>query len=148
VDQDFDAFVADATLRLRRAFLGTRGVDGADDAVAEAAAFAWEHWEGVRTMDNPVGYLFRVGQSRTRTRRTPDLPMPEAIGAIDVEPGLVPALRDLSPQQRTAVWLVHACGWHYREAAEAMGITTTAVGTHVARALEHLRTRLEVDASA
>ena len=148
MDQEFDAFVGDATRRLRRAFLGTRGIDDADDAAAEAAAYAWEHWEALRSMDNPVGYLYRVAQSRTRPRRTPTLPMPATVGAIDVEPDLVPALLELSPQQRTAVWLVHGCGWPYREAAEAMNISTTAVGTHVARALERLRARLEVDARA
>ena len=60
----------------------------------------------------------------------------------------MPALLELSVQQRTAVWLVHGCGWSYREVAEAMDVSASAVGTHVARALEHLRTRLEVDARA
>ncbi|MCP4959140.1 MAG: hypothetical protein GY925_07705 [Actinomycetia bacterium] len=60
--------------RLRRAFLGTVGVDRMPDAVSEALAFAWEHWDRVAVMGNPVGYLFRVGQSRTRNRKRPRLP--------------------------------------------------------------------------
>ena len=148
MDRDFDEFVGDASARLRRAFLGTRGVDDADDATAEAVAYAWEHWEALRTMENPIGYLFRVAQSRTRQRRSPNLPLAETVGAVDVEPALVPALLELSPQQRTAVWLVHACDWSYREVAEALGVTVSSVGTHVARGLKHLRQRLEVDTVA
>lgn len=96
-------------------------------------------------MDNPVGYLYRVAQSRTRRRRQPLLPAPERLGLPDVEPALVPALLELPSQQRTAVWLVHGCHWTQREAAEAMGITPSSVSTHVQRALTSLRTRLEVD---
>lgn len=144
----FDEFVAGLEPRLRRAFVGSRGVDGAADAVAEALGWAWEHWDEVQVMANPAGYLYRVGQSRTRTRKTPSLPPVEDLRLPEVEPMLVPALLELSEQQRTAVWLVHGCHWRQTEAAEAMGITTSAVSTHVARALAHLRDRLEVEASA
>jgi RNA polymerase sigma-70 factor (ECF subfamily) len=131
--------------RLRRAFVGSRGLDGAYDATAEALAWAWEHWSEVKALENPVGYLYRVGQSRSRTRKQGHLPAVVASGVPDVEPGLVPALRALSDQQRTAVWLVHGCGWSYEEAAEAMAITASAVGTHVSRALSALRQKLEVN---
>jgi RNA polymerase sigma-70 factor (ECF subfamily) len=147
-EESFASFVAEATPRLRRAFVGCRGIGGAADATAEALAYAWEHWPRVRAMENPVGYLYRVGQSRTRARRSLALPAPAELGLPDVEPALVPALLALSVQQRTAVWLVHGCGWTYREVAEAMDLSASAVGTHVARALEHLRDRLEVDARA
>ena len=145
---DFEAFLAEAQPRLRRAFVAARGVDGAADATAEALAWAWEHRERLRRMANPVGYLYRVGQSRTRTRRAPVLPQPESLGIPDVEPALLPALLDLPERQRAAVWLVHACQWQYQEVAEALGISASAVGTHVTRALAHLRDRLGVETSA
>ena len=72
---------------------------------------------------------------------------PGILGA-DVEPGLVPALKRLPDQQRTAVWLVHACDWSHGEAAEAMGISPSTVATHVTRALVALRQRLEVATDA
>ena len=145
-DRDgFEAFFRDAEPRLRRAYVGTHGTDRAADATAEALAFGWEHWERVRTMENPVGYLFRVGQSRTRPRRTPRLPAPEVVGEPDLDPGLVPALLRLTAAQRTAVWLVHGCQWRYAEAAEAMGISASAVGTHVSRGIESLRRALAVE---
>ena len=131
-EDDFTTFVAEATPRLRRAFVACRGIGGAGDATAEALAYAWEHWDRVRLMENPVGYLYRVGQSRTRARRAPSLPAPADLGLPEVEPALVPALLALSVQQRTAVWLVHGCGWPYREVAEAMDVSASSVGTHVA----------------
>ena len=141
---DFERFFSDVEPRLRRAFVGSHGVDGAVDATAEALAWGWLHWDRLRAMENPAGFLYRVGQSRVRRRRTPELPAPPSVGVPDVEPGLVPALLELSPAQRTAVWLVHACQWRYAEVAEAMGISASAVGTHVSRALDHLRTALAV----
>jgi DNA-directed RNA polymerase specialized sigma24 family protein len=145
---EFRVWVASAEPRLRRAYAGVRGPDDARDAVGEALAYAWEHWERVAAMDNGVGYVFRVGQSRTRTRKRPDLPAPASIGLPDIEPGLVPALKRLPDQQRTAVWLVHACAWSHAEAAEAMGIAPSTVSTHVTRALAALRDRLEVATDA
>lgn len=141
---DFEDLVGEVEPRLRRAFVASHGVDGAADAVAEALAWAWEHRDEVRAMANPAGYLYRVGQSRSRIRRRPVLPPPEALGLPEIEPQLIPALLDLSPPQRTAVWLVHACQWRYAEVAEAMGISASAVGTHVQRGLDHLRDRFEV----
>src|SRR5262245_48084251 len=102
----FAAFVAAVEPRLRRAYIGWCGVDDAHDATAEALAYAWEHWDEVQTMDNPAGYLYRVGQTRSRVRKEGRLPSPADLGLPDIEPGLIPALRALPDQQRTSVWLV------------------------------------------
>lgn len=145
--RDFEDFVQGTRPRLLRAFAGCRGEDAAE-AAAEALAYAWEHWERIRTMDNPAGYLFRVGQSRTRRRRTPRLPPPAQIGVPEVEPRLIPALLALPETQRTAVWLVHACQWRYSEVADALGTSVSMVGNHVRRGMERLRQHLEVDVEA
>jgi DNA-directed RNA polymerase specialized sigma24 family protein len=147
-DNDFEAFVILMRPKLIRAFAGCRGVSGAADAAAEAIAYAFEHWERVSSMDNPGGYLYRVGQSRTRPALLPDLPHPAEVGEPEVEPDLVPALLALPETQRTAVWLVHACGWTYDEVAAAIGTSTSMVGNHVSRAMQRLRRRLEVDLDA
>jgi DNA-directed RNA polymerase specialized sigma24 family protein len=146
--EGFEAFVRAVEPRLRRAYIGCRGVDVAQEAVAEALAYAWEHWIDVQALDNPAGYLFRVGQSRTRRRSEPRLPSPESLRIPDVEPALIPALLALPERQRSAVWLVHACGWTYAEAADALGISASAIGTHVGRALDRLRRSLEVETRA
>lgn len=144
----FDEFVADVRPRLIRAFVPCVGVADAADAAAEALAYAFEHWDTLRLMANPAGYLYRVGRSRVRRRRAPLLPKPAAVGVPDVEPELVPALLSLPESQRTAVWLVHACQWRYSEVAEAMGTSTSMVGNHVSRGLETLRRRIGADAYA
>ena len=145
---DFDEFVVEVRPRLTRAFVPCVGTADAADAAAEALVYAFEHWETLRTMANPAGYLYRVGRSRVRARKVPQLPAPDALGLPDVEPRLIPALLALPDSQRTAVWLVHACQWRYSEVAEAMGTSTTMVGNHVSRGLESLRRRLGVDVHA
>lgn len=145
---EFERFAAEARPRLVRALVPSRGVDGAADAASEALAYAFEHWDEVRVKAKPVGWLYRVGQSRTRPRKTPTLPRPESVGVPDIEPRLVPALLALPETQRTAVWLVHACQWTYAETAEAMETSTSMVGNHVSRGLKHLREHLEVEPSA
>lgn len=149
-EEAFSAFVSDAEPRLRRALCAVRGPVVGRDAVAEALAWAWENWERVTAMGNPVGYLYRVGASRTRTRRLEAVPVAEpashGVGhASTFEPGLGPALARLSERQRTVVVLVHGCGWSYTEVATALDLSKSAVGTHVARALEQLRTDLGVE---
>ena len=89
-DEAFAAFVGDAEPRLRRAFTLLRGADVGGDATAEALAWAWEHWAEVRTMGNPVGYLYRVGTSRSRERRRALLPVPPAASSPG-KPGSPPA---------------------------------------------------------
>ena len=145
---EFHEFVVSVRPRLLRALAASRGLDEADEGAAEAFAFAWEHWSEGRTMANPARYLYRVAQSRTRPRRTVVLPPAEAIGAPDVDPGLVPALLALPERQRAAVWLIRGCGWSYAEAAEATNTSVSAVGNHVTRGLARLRKALEVDANA
>ncbi len=114
----FSVFVIDAEPRLRRALCAMRGPAAGRDAVAEALAWAWEHWDRVQAMENPVGYLYRVGVSRTRIRRLEAVSVPEPVStgtghASVFEPGLGPALARLTERQRTVVVLVHGCGWSY-----------------------------------
>ncbi len=139
---DFDDFVRDAEPRLRRAFAGAVGTNQAADAVAEALAWAWENRHRLSSLDEPVAYLFRVGQSKSRLRKKPELPPPDSGRIPHIEPELVEGLRALTEKQRSAVWLVHACSWSHGEVAQAMGITASTVATHVARGLESLRNHL------
>ncbi len=141
----FQGFVNDVEPRLRRAFTLLRGREGGLDATAEALGWAWQNWAAVQAMENPAGYLYRVGTSRTRPRRRAFATPPEPSEVHGFEPGLQPALDGLSTRQRTAVVLVHGCGWTHHEGAQAMGVTRSSVGTHVGRALTQLRRELGVD---
>ena len=101
-------------------------------------------------MDNPAGYLYRVGQSEARKhfRPTGFLPVGPAPGFPDFEPGLAPAMESLTEPQRVGVLLVHALGWTQREAAELLDVDISTLRTHIARAMVKLRTALEVTVDA
>lgn len=147
----FTEFVENAEPRLRRALVARYGYQEGREAVAEALAYAWEHWDRVSGMDNPVGYLYRVGSTRGTWgfRRPVQLPRQEASTDPSwFEPALPEAVEHLPTKQRTAVMLVKAHGYTYDEAAEVMGIGRTSVQKHVERALQKLRKALEVTGDA
>lgn len=131
---------------MAKAFSAAYGVDRGEEALGEALAYAWEHRSALGEMTNPAGYLYRVGQSRTRrfNRLRPDLPAPEELGLPLVEPGLAPALRKLSSRQRTCVALVIGHHWTHQETAELLGLSRSSVQNHVERGMEHLRAALGV----
>jgi DNA-directed RNA polymerase specialized sigma24 family protein len=140
--EDFTAFVTEQEGRLRRALVAAYGGERGREATAEALAYAWEHWERISQMDNAPGYLFRVGQSRTRWRRSALTFAPLASEPPSFEPGLIPALKSLSVRQRTAVVLVHGFGWTLKEVAELTGTSVTTIQNHLERGLSHLRRTL------
>lgn len=146
----FEAFVAEVEPRLRRALVGLRGPEAGRDAVAEALAWAWEHWSEVQGMENPAGYLYRVGQSRSRRGRgRAPWPAPSSLaGMPEVEPRLPAALASLSERQRVAVFLVHGCGWSQAEVATVLGISPSSVANHVVRGMARLRAELKVVSDA
>jgi RNA polymerase sigma-70 factor (ECF subfamily) len=143
-DEDFEDFVREAEPRLRRALIGAVGTDRVEDAVGEALAYAFAHWVDVKTMNNPVGYLYRVGQSRTRRNKPLRMFRREPDSMPDVEPGLVDALAALPNAQRIVVWLAHGCAWSHQEIAEVLSTSTSTVATHVSRGLARLRSELGV----
>jgi RNA polymerase sigma factor (sigma-70 family) len=145
-DEPFEAFFSRVEPRLRSAFTALYGADTGRDAAAEALTWAFEHWHRVRRMDHPVGYLYRVGQSRTRRLRRP-LRVSWARDSVpempELDPRLPSALAALPARQRVAVLLVHGYGWSHTEVADVMHVSTSTVATHVARALAALRLTLE-----
>ena len=66
----------------------------------------------------------------------------------EIDPRLEVAMRRLSDQQRTAVFLVHGCGWGHAEVGAFLGISPSTVSTHVHRGLARLRELLEVTVDA
>jgi RNA polymerase sigma-70 factor (ECF subfamily) len=144
-DQSFTDFVTAYEPKLRVSLSAMYGPERGRKAAAEALAYAWEHWDRIRTMERPIGYLFRVGQSKTRRRRfAPAFETSDGGHPPWVEPGLPDALRRLSSRQRVAVVLVHAYDWTNAEAAEVLGVRTPTVKKHVQRGLAKLRDALGV----
>lgn len=140
----FTEFVERVEPRLRAALIPMLGLDGAREATAEALGYGWEHWDRLRVMENPAGYLFRVARTAARhaARSVVALPSVPSGELPWVEPGLPAALARLSQRQRTAVWLVHGLGWQQTEVAELLGVSPDTVRTHAARGLAKLRSAL------
>lgn len=144
--ESFVEFVDRVSPRLKAALVASVGTDLAPDAAAEALAYGWEHWDRVKSMENPAGYLYRVGVSRGRRWRRfrPSLPAVPDGEMPWVEPGLPKALSRLSEKQRMVVLLVHSFGWTQEEVAELLGISRATAQTHLERAIHRLRATLGV----
>lgn len=143
-DDEFRLFVKRAEPRLRRAFIAAYGPERGREATAEALAYGWEHWKELRGVENVTGYLYRVGQSRTRGGKVPLLFTRSEHAEPWYEPALAPALCKLSDAQRTAVVLIYGFGWTMAEVAELTGVKVTSVQNHLERGLKKLRGALKV----
>lgn len=145
--EGFTTFFEVAEPRLRRALVAVYGGHEGREAAAEALAYGWKNWERIRIMDNPFGYLYRVGQSRSRPRKRPSL-MLVAMTATEetawYEPELPAALAVLSERERVAVVLVEGFGWTYRETADLAGVSVSSIQSYVSRGLAKLRAALGV----
>jgi len=146
-DERFTTFVENVGARLRQALIASYGPEVGAEATAEALAYAWEHWEQIRAMDNPAGYLYRVGQSRSRRyrRRHVVLPPVPEVSQPWVEPALPAVLDTLSEQQRVAALLCHGFSWTRAEVAELLGVNASTVQRHLDRAMAKLRKGLGAD---
>ena len=139
----FEEFVTCSQAALARSFAAAYGPERGQDALAAAMAYAWEHFDRLEQMANPVGYLYRVGQSQVRRSRVPvAFPSPTTLGMRDVEPGLPRALAKLSERQRVCVVLLHAYEWTYQEVADLLGVSRSSVETHERRGMARLREAL------
>ena len=148
---EFRDFMVGAEPRLRRGLVAGFGVQVAEEATADAIAYAWEHWDRLRDMDNPVGYLYRVGQTSGRRSTRPLAPVmftPETSSEHAVEPGLPAAVASLSESQRICTLLVHGAGWTLSEVGELLSVHPGTVAKHAERGLDKLRSELGVAADA
>lgn len=141
----FESFADEVGPRLRHALVAGYGADVGMDAAADALAYGFEHWTRVSAMANPAGYLFRVGQTAAQrlVRRPVRLPRAEVERLPEVSPELVPALEELSEQQRVVVVLVGGLQWRQSEVAELLELSESTVRTHLQRGLARLRETLE-----
>ena len=148
----FAEFAAGDGERVRRGLVARYGVEIGSEAAAEAMKVAWERWPAIAQMSNPAGYLFRIGQSRTRPhlqwrrRRVSLLEYAERTSnPVDshAHDELVDALELIPAMQRAVLLLVRAHGYTYAEAAELLDISEAAVTNHVHRGTRRLRQLLE-----
>jgi DNA-directed RNA polymerase specialized sigma24 family protein len=144
----FVEFVEINESRLRHALTASFGLEVGKEAAAEALAYGWEHWEKVRAMANPVGYLYVVGRSKGRRLLPHGRPIFPPIPEDSTpwfEPGLPAALAALPGKERTVLLLLHGYGWHMSEVAETLGVAKSTVQTHAERGMRKLRHKLGVE---
>lgn len=143
----YEEFVAGSGPRLRAGLVAAYGPEAGIEATSEALAWGWEHWDRLSAMENPAGYLYRVGQTAARRSRRPQgfLPVPSSTAIPDIEPRLAPALERLTEQQRVVVVLVHGFDWSQAEVAELLAVSSSTVHATLMRALANLKRSLEVE---
>jgi RNA polymerase sigma factor (sigma-70 family) len=149
-ERAFDAFVRADGERLRRVMASQYGVDIGCESADAALAWAWEHWDRLRAISNPPGYLYRVAQTQARRaigRGRPVTYPSEPVRAADAESSwadgdLAEALRQLPERQRVTVVLVHVYDWTPTEVAAFIGAPAVTVRSHLRRGLRQLRKSL------
>ena len=147
--ESFTSFVTETETRPRHALTAAFGAETGREATAEALAYGWEHWGRVRVMENPSGYLYRVGRDRARRMSRPPrgaLPSPVVVaGEHWVEPKLPAALARLPERQRLVVALLYGYQWSMAEVAQLLGVSKGTVQSYSDRGLKRLRRRLGVE---
>jgi RNA polymerase sigma factor (sigma-70 family) len=152
----FEAFFTSEQTRLLRAvYLLTGNVQEAEEIVQETFMAVWERWDRVRTMDEPVGYLYRAALNRHRSKvRRALRGARRAIGAAegadlfaaaDERDVLARAIATLTPRRREALVIVELLGHNSAEAGTLMGVSDVTVRRLVSEARRHLRHELGDD---
>jgi len=148
---DFDAFYRLARPSVGRALaLTLRDNDLATDAVDEAMVRAYQRWDHVGLLDNPAGWVYRVGLNHARSRlrrllRRVAPPAPESIAATEftvADPAIALALDELSIDHRSVVVCRLLLGWSEAQTADALAIRPGTVKSRLSRASKQLERRL------
>lgn len=143
---------ANLPLLYKLAHQALRNDADAQDAVQQALMHAWEKRGRVQA-DGLRAYLCRavlnesrmVLRHRNRMLPTEELPIRPVQPAPDLRP-LMQAIADLPEKYRWPVWLRYLEDLSAREAAEALGITVTALNSRIHRAKLLLRQALGEEA--
>ena len=144
---DFHAFYAGSRDRIGRALaLTLHDADLAADSVDEAMVRAYQRWNRISTLDNPSGWVYRVGlnygRSRVRRslRRPPAGPDRQEFSVAD--PAIARALDELSLDHRAVVVCRLLLGWSESDTASALRIRPGTAKSRLHRALAHLESKL------
>ena len=146
----FEYFYAQERQSVARALrLTLRDDHLAEEATDEAMARAYERWHTVALLDNPGGWVYRVGlnwarsvlRRTSRKRRAPD----EAGYSEPVETpdaSLRRALEHLGVHHRAVVVCRYYLEWSEAETAHALGVKPGTVKSRLHRALRELQREL------
>lgn len=152
--EDFAEFFAarrDSVFRAVLVAVGDRV--GAEDAVAEAFARAYQRWAAVRTHPNPTAWVIRTALNVSRswwrrhrreqlTDRTaePRSHVPEPADPIDAT--LSASITALPRRQREVLAMRILADMSAEDVGQLLGIRTATVHVHLHRALDSLRRKV------
>ena len=147
---DFEEFFRLEHVRLFRSLLLLTGdAHEAEDVAQEALLRAYERWDRVRSMESPIGYVYRTSlnlyRSRlrkiaVRARRTFGAVATEDIGwSVAAGEDVRRALASIPSGQREALVLVDWLGLASEEAGRILGIDASSVRSRIRRARVTLR---------
>lgn len=149
----FDEFYGAHVQRIYRALAVTLGNDDlAREAVDEAMTRAYAHWRRVRGLDNPAGWVFRVGfnwatswwrKVRREQGVLTDDRHPRASATDPAAIAAREALAGLPLGQRAVIVCRVLLDLSTAETADALGVSEGTVKSRLSRGLSALRQVLE-----
>ncbi|MGB0112332.1 MAG: sigma factor-like helix-turn-helix DNA-binding protein [Ilumatobacteraceae bacterium] len=146
--RDFDEFYGPTRQSVGRALAVTlRDVDLATDSVDEALVRAYQRWEQVGRLDNPAGWVYRVGLNHARSRlrrllRRVPAPATESVEFTVADPAIDDAIAELSHDHRAVVVCRLLLGWSEAQTADALAIRPGTVKSRLHRATNQLERSL------
>jgi RNA polymerase sigma factor (sigma-70 family) len=147
----FDDFYRQARSDVARALsLALGDPELAAEATDEAMTRAYARWRNVSALDNPGGWVYRVGLNwslsvlRRRRRSRQPLYDPDRVDLPALaDPDIHRALAELDVKHRSVVVCRHLLGWTADETATALGVRVGTVKSRLHRANRLLQTRLD-----
>jgi RNA polymerase sigma-70 factor (ECF subfamily) len=151
--ENFEEFFRAEQARLLRAlYIVTGDRLLAEDVMQDAFVSLWERWERVRTLEDPIGYLYKTALNRVRRHQRRLARLVAALARLtpretlyDVEDhdAVVQALGTLTARQRAAVVLTEMLGFDSETAGRLLGVKAVTARRLASKAREALRTALE-----
>ncbi len=122
----------------------------AEEIAQDAFLRVFERWDRVRSLEDPIGYLFRVSMNVFRSRYRRALlglrrelllaPAPtDDLAAIETQDEVVRLLRGLDPKQRAAVLLTSILDYSAEEAGKMLGLRASSVRSLTTRARARIK---------
>ncbi len=141
----FTEFVTKHEARLREALMAACGGDAGRDAAAEALMYSWDNLDRLGTMEEPLGYLYRVSLTSARDGRTNSRVAFDPVETTlipDVDPYLPNSLSRLPEQERVPLVLVDGFQWTEADVGALLGLEPATVLGYANRGTERLRNEL------
>ncbi len=147
----FEEFYREQRASIGRALAVTlRDTQLASEAVDEAMARAYQRWNRVQSLDNPGGWVYRVGLNWSRSilrraMRTAPAWVTTSDTGFDgsgIDPAIDKALSELPIEQRAVVVCRLLIGLSEAQTATALGLRPGTVKSRLARASSRLQSLL------